>query len=67
MSEQKYTHKTYSTGYALKVTPPYRSMDVLHYLTTGHLLGDRSLDGVIWEEIKNPKATKALARSMRKI
>ena len=65
MSEPKYTHKTVSQGCALKVTPSDRSMDVLHYLITGYLMGKRSLDDVSWEEIENPHATKALSRSMQ--
>ncbi len=68
----KYEHKVYSQGYALKVTPEDRSMDVMHFLITGHLLGDRSLEGVEWEEVKGEyptlrkKRAKVLAASMRK-
>ena len=50
--------KTYGTGFAVKVTPEDRSVDVLHYLTTGGLLGGRSLDGVIWEEVKDEEYNK---------
>lgn len=45
-------HKTYGMGVAIKVTPEDRSADVMHYLITGHLLGDRSLEGVTWEDIE---------------
>jgi hypothetical protein len=67
----EYEHKTYSTGWSVKVTPEDRTVDVLHYLTTGGLLGGRSLDGVTWEdagedygELRKRNA-KFLAASMR--
>ena len=62
----------YTQGYSLKVTPSDRSIDVFHHLTTGGLLGGRSLDGVTWEEVNDPELNKlhmnraeALKRSMR--
>lgn len=66
----KYESKVYGKGYALKVTPEDRAADVLHYLTTGHLLCDRSLEGVTWEEVElsdeaRNKRTAALATSMK--
>lgn len=64
----KYKQVTYGKGFALKVTPKDRGADVMHYLMFGTLLGNRSLEGVEWEEIKTDEpsaSTKALARSMR--
>lgn len=62
----KYEHKTYGTGFVLKVEPEDRAADVSHYLITGHLLGGRSLYGVVWEKVNDSKyATKELSKSMR--
>jgi len=67
----EYTHKTYGTGFALKVSPSDRSVDVMHYFFTGTLLGGRSLDGVDWEEVVGKdydkiqeSRSKALIRDM---
>ena len=74
MSEEKeYRQVTYGKGYAIKVTPEDRAVDVMHYLITGGLLGGRSLGGVTWEEAEDEeyekiqeKRAKMLAASMRK-
>lgn len=49
----KYEHVVYGVGFKLKVNPPDRGMDVMHYLITGHLLGGRSLDNVTWVETEH--------------
>lgn len=59
----KYNHITYGKGFALEVTPPTRSADVMHYLLTGGLLGGRSLDGVVWKEMSAD--TTAISRNNR--
>ena len=51
MNNTKYTHKTYGTALAIKVSPSDRAEDVMYYLITGCLRGDRDLDGVTWEEV----------------
>jgi len=65
----KYKETVYSEGYALKVVPEDRAIDVLHHLVTGGLLGGRSLDGVTLEEVEpseaQKKGAKRLARAMR--
>jgi len=61
----KYQHTVYAKGWAIKVNPPERSHEVMHYLMTGGLLGGRSLDGVTWEEVEpDNSAAKALGRAM---
>ena len=65
-----YEHKTYGKGRSITVNPGDRAADVLHYLICGTLLGGRSLDGVTWEENKEPKEAannrvKFLTASMR--
>ena len=47
----KYETVTYGKGWAIEVTPEDRSVDVMHYLLTGHLLCGRSLEGVSWVEL----------------
>jgi len=67
-----YTHKTYGTGFAIRVNPSDRGADVLHYIHFGNLLGGRPLDGVEWKEVTGEEynkiqegRSKALMRSMR--
>jgi len=55
----KYDAKTYGQGFVLKVDPPDRAGDVIHYLTTGGLMGGRSLDGVTWEQVEDPERVKS--------
>lgn len=55
-------NKTYSTGFAIKVTPEDRATDVMHHLTTGGLLGGRSLDGVTWEYLNNQELDSYAAK-----
>jgi len=52
------TKRRYGVGFSIKVTPEDRSEDVLHYLITGYLLGDRSLEVVTWEEVEDEEYTK---------
>ncbi len=67
-------HEIYGKGWAVKVIPEDRAIDVQHYLLTGHLLGGRSLDGVQiteivdkeYEEISK-RREKALTHSMKVI
>ena len=54
----KYTHETYGIGFAVRVTPQDRSVDVLHYLQFGTLMGGSSLDGVEWEEVVGEEYNK---------
>jgi len=62
----KYQQKTYGKGFALKVTPEDRSVDLMHYLTVGSLLGGRSLEGVTWEKVDiNKTSASRLADAMR--
>ncbi len=67
----KYEAKTYSKGFTLKVDPPDRGVDVMHYLQFGTLLGGRSLEGVAWEQADieddefMSKRAKSLAQAMR--
>lgn len=56
----KYDHKVYGTGFALKVDPPERASDVMHYLVTGHLMCGRSLDGVKW--VQSPEYNEVALR-----
>lgn len=59
----KYNHITYGKGFALEVDPPTRAADVIHYLLTGGLLGEKSLDGVVWKEVSAD--TTAISRNKR--
>lgn len=68
---EEYKHVTYGKAWSMEVTPEDRAVDVLHYLTTGGLLGGRSLEGVTWElsskglgVIQNNRK-RVLAASMR--
>ena len=44
--------KVYGSEVMIKVTPVDRSEDVLYFLTTGQLLGGRSLKGVTYEYVE---------------
>jgi hypothetical protein len=57
----------FGKGVSLIVDPPERAADVMHYLITGHLLGNRSLDGVTWEEADSDyqKLMEKRARQLR--
>ena len=67
----KYEAKTYAKGFILKADPEDRTVDVMHYLNFGTLLGGRSLDGVTWDktDIEDDefmqKRAKQLAKAMR--
>ncbi len=45
-------------GWAIKVTPPDRGADVIHYLITGQLFCGRSLEGVTWEQVEDKRLDK---------
>jgi hypothetical protein len=62
----RYTHKTYNTGFTLHVTPKDREVDALHYVMFGTLLGGRSLEGVVINEVPvdNRARNDALRESM---
>ena len=64
MSE--YVHKVYATGFAIKVTPEDRGVDVMHNIITGGLLGGRSLEGVTAEEVEHSDAAKRSANAFRR-
>jgi len=65
----KYEHKVYAKGFALKVTPSDRAVDVMHAAITGTGtgLGGRSLDGVELEVVDKPDATTMLQKAMREV
>ncbi len=45
-------------AWSIKVTPPDRAADVIHYLITGQLFCGRSLEGVTWEQVEDKRLDK---------
>ena len=62
-------HKTYSSGFSLDVTPKERGVDALHYVMFGTLLGGRSLEGVVINEVPVDHRARndALRESMKEL
>ena len=44
--EDRYTHKTYGSGFSVECSDPSKSASVLNYLITGYPLARQPLDGV---------------------
>jgi len=56
MSQDQYQHITYGAAMTVTAEPSNRAEDVMYYLITGQLMGERSLDGVTWEvETEGPR------------